>query len=177
LIFDRIGTPAAAVLLALEQSVSKLPGWRVINRTSKRLQCVPTAWRLPPISSSKTFGKEDWLFVEIRLNTDKGACVALFRARPTTDPELRQAIILRLVENPKEFGLKTFFKNTRHIGASWTTLGRTKLLSWSEDELPDEQTVIDTVSMYLQNRLIALDGIPDAVQPIVDQWRREQGAG
>lgn len=174
LIVERVGTSNASSLIAMEETINEDPDWQLIKRTSKRIQCIPKCWALPEINKRKQFPANAWLFVEIRLNQAKCKCVSLLRASPTTDTEIRQKIIGRLVENPKEFGLKTFFKDSTHMGTSWTAFGRTTVFSWAEDDPPDDSVMVKKVMAHLAKRLAVLEQAWDAMRPIIDEWERDR---
>jgi len=167
LIIDRVGTPTAAALMAMENAVSDLDGWRVISRSNTRLTCIPVSWNLPAINRRKTFKPDEWLYVELRMNPTKRKCFSVVRASPTTNPDLRAAIIKRIIKDPDEFGLKTFFKNPDNIGSEWTTIGRQTVFSWTEEEFPDDSHVVDATVTHLEKRRKMLDKIPKTIQSLI----------
>jgi len=177
LIFERIGSPAASILQDIEHLIRNDPRWIITNRTGRLLQFFPTAWEnlLPPIGNRKKFDPTRWLVVEIRF--EETFCSLLVRVWPTIDQALRREVIDRLIRDKNEFGMKTNFKDSTKIGDKWTTLRKTKILSWKDNEEPDENKLAAKITKMLSSVHEQLLNVPDALRPIIERWKREGKSG
>lgn len=164
LIYEHAGSPAAGIIASIESTIAEHPGaWHVVNRTSRRIDFVPEAWRqlLPPIGSRPTFDARDWIILRFELLAKKGFFGAV--VCPTKDLELRKGAIERLTADQKEFGFRLFFKTTSE---RFSKIGRETIGKWSEDDGPDEEEVLSSVSKKLDELATRLDGVPAALGPL-----------
>jgi hypothetical protein len=166
LIYEHAGSPAAGLLGEIEQIVAEHPvGWHLINKTSKQVFFVPTQWLelFPPIGSRSTFDKRCWLVLRFEIRATKGFFGAV--VWPTSDPELRQKVIQQLTADPKEFGFRLFLKET---STRFSALGRESIGTWSEDEGPDEQAILEAVRKKLDELGKRLAAVPDKLRPLFE---------
>jgi len=170
LIYEHVGSPTAGLVIAIEDAIKNDGHWSVINRTNQRVECIPSSWKdfLPPINQRATFDPRQWIFLQVGIN--RKGCHSLMRVCPTTDAELRKRVIVRLIADPQEFGLNTFFKSSDKIG-NWAALGRIQIATWKEDDEPDEEQIAEAVNKHLHKRLEQLQGIPEALKPILAEWK------
>lgn len=173
LIFERVGSPAAGLLAELASLIESHKGeWEVVNKTSKRVEFVPRQWLewFPAVGKRPKFDKRFWVTLRFevrkkRLNFATVVC-------PTDEPAIREQIVNRLVQDPREFGCRLLLKNA---GLRWTRLGTTPVAAWREEDGPDEEKVIAAAKKKLDQLQQQLSGVPDALQPIVATWRNERG--
>jgi hypothetical protein len=125
---------------------------------------------LPPLGKRKVVTKDQWVTIQFRVG--KKQCFTAVRVAPISDSDLRQRIIERLIKDPKEFGLKSLFKKADLIGGKWTTLGRVNVARWNPDEEPDESNILKKTTQVLSNRAAELQGVSEALKPIIDEWYR-----
>jgi len=174
LIFERVGSLAAGVLSEIESLIHDDNRWILVNKTSKAVFFMPKLWQdmLPPIGKRKSFDPSAWLLMRIEVLKKRAFISVLLW--PTKDVDLRRRVIERLIDDPEEFGLRTFFKKKENISDRFTKLGRTSFASWDEEEGPEEEKVLPAVATVLDSWHEQLAGVPDALRPIVEQWEREQ---
>ncbi len=175
LIVERIGTGSTAIT-AIADEVSRLSGWTVAYRGPRYVQVIPAGWEkmLPPVGKKKGVPPEQWLFVTFRVGARQ--CWNVVNVIQTTDPEIRRRVIERLVADPKEFGLKSLFKNLDLIGDKWANLGRVNIERWDPEEGPDVEELLPKVRAVLDRRGKELVGVPDALRPIVVDWEEQSQA-
>ena len=171
LIFDHAGSPAVGLLGAIEATIANHPGdWQVINSTSKqRVIFVPNSWNqlLPEIGTRATFPRWCWVVLRFEIRKKNGFLGAA--VWPTSDVVMRQKVMERLTRDHKEFGFRLLLKTTSE---KWSQLGRESIGSWPEDEEPDEATVLPIVKRKLDELAIRLASIPDALRPIISEWKK-----
>lgn len=176
LIFERVGSTQAGLLSAITQQIEEDPTWHIVYRGPRYVEFIPKDWdsMLPALGKRKVVGKDQWLTLQFRVG--KKQCFNAVRVAPISDSELRQSIIERLIQDPKEFGLKSLFKKADLIGGNWTTLGRVNVARWDPDEEPDETAILAKTVQILNKRAIELQGVSEALKPIVKSWsiRRNQ---
>jgi hypothetical protein len=173
LIFEHGGLGTGRVVRTCEQVVTGDSRFRLIVRTPQRFRFIPTKWEkmLPPVGKEASAGPMNWLNLVLR--TTKHECTVRCVMRPTSDADLRSRVIERLTHDPLEFGLKSFFKNSQHIGSQYATLGKETVLTWKTDEGPDEEKLISALTERLDHWHERLAGVPAALRPIIDAWNRE----
>jgi hypothetical protein len=172
LIYERAGSPAAGVLGEIEQLMETHPGeWYVINKTSKRLDFIPRSWmdRFPPIGSRPRSDPRLWMMLRFAIGSKRCNFVPLIS--PTKDAIVRQAVVQRLTRDHNEFGFRLFMKTA---GSKWTRMGTERVAVWNEDQAPDSEKILIGVRKKLDELENRLAGIPDALQPIFDEWQASQ---
>ncbi|MEX0643251.1 MAG: PD-(D/E)XK nuclease family protein [Pirellulales bacterium] len=169
LIVERIGTGSEAIG-AIAEEISKLSGWSVAYRGPRYVQVIPVGWErlLPPIGKRKVVPPEQWLVITFRLGPRQ--CSNTVNVTPTTDAVLRRKVIERLVADPKEFGLKSLFKNVDLIGDNWAALGRINIERWNPEEGPDIDKLLPKVRAVLDRRAKELAEVPAALGPVIAEW-------
>jgi len=165
LIYEHAGSPAAGVLGKIEQAVAEHSAdWHIVNKTSTQILFIPKQWLelLPEIGARKTFDPRCWVVLKFEIRKKKGFFGAT--VWPTTNPELRQKVVQRLTADRKEFGFRLFLKTASD---RWTQLGRESIGAWSEEEGPNEEEVLAAVGKKLDDLVVRLAGVPDALRPIL----------
>lgn len=166
LIYEHAGSPAAGLLGEIEAIVAEhSAGWHIVNKTSRQVIFVPNDWLdlFPAIGSRATFDPRCWVVLRFEVRRKKGFLGAT--VWPTTKPEIRQKVIQRLTADRKEFGFRLFLKTTSN---RWSQLGRESIGTWSEDEGPDEEPVLQAVRRKLDELVPRLAGVPEALRPIFE---------
>lgn len=176
LILDRIGTGAGRIVVKIDELLREQGRWIVVKRTSQRVRFIPREWEdmLPSVGQESLVNNRWWFNLVFRVVKNR----LIFHAsvRPTSDLELRRRVIDRLTETADEFGFKTFFKNKKHVGNRYTTLGRETVMTWKQDEGPDEEGITNVVQEMLVQLMMRLAGMPDALRPIIAEWEKSQAA-
>jgi len=145
--------------------------WMVVGEGKNRVFFLPKRWEnfLPPIGKQKTYSPHHWLLLTLGINPKSGMCNSAIQIRPTTDEEFRRQVIKRLVKDPEEFGIQTFFKDVQNIGAAWATLGKTKVTNLRDvDVLSDRH--IAALNKHLDARHDQMTSVLEALQPIINNW-------
>jgi hypothetical protein len=170
LILDRVVTPGAGLIGAVGSAMKTDDRWEVVRETGKTLSLFPKDWRasLPAVGKRKTFDPVHWIVLDVYVG--RRQCSTMLRVWPTTDSTLRKDCILRLIRDPKEFRLKSMFKDQSKIGDDWASLGRESVSTWDEDEGPDIESVVPKVVESVGRRFMDLSGVPNALRPIFDRW-------
>jgi hypothetical protein len=171
LIFDRVGSPAAGVISHIESLILEDDRWELLNATGRELVIVPTSWSefLPPIARRKRFAATTWIVIRIEVRR-RAAFVGVL-VWPTTEPELRRAVIERLTKKSEEFGLT---RGREKLTDEWTRLGRRRIATWDEDEGPIAEHLVPLVQKQLDLWHTRLAGVPDALRPIIAEWQQSQ---
>lgn len=172
LIVERVGSAHTGLLAAIAQQIMDDPRWELIYRGPKYVEFIPKAWvsMLPAMGKRTVVKKTQWITLQSRIG--KKQLSNAIKVAPIPDSGLRQAVIERLIQDPKEFGLKSLFKKTDKIGGNWATLGRINVFRLKEDEEPDESTVLAKTARVLDERVAELQGVPDALRPIIEAWKK-----
>jgi len=176
LLFERCGSPEAGLANRLADLIAEHSDqWVLRRRTSRLVQFLPREWEaiLPPLGKPSKFDNRHWLFLEFRINPRKGSCGLIRVVGPTIESKLRQKVIERLVRDPDEFGMRSHFKSMEKVGRNRTSLGRSAVASWGQGEPPDEEQVVATAAKKLDQVMERLEGVPDALRPIIEQWERD----
>jgi hypothetical protein len=175
LIIERIGPNTSEAIRVIAEEVKNLPGWKFVNSGTRLVRIIPLPWQnlLPPIGKLKILPSKEWLLVTFRVTSRQ--CSNYVTVAPTTDRALRREVIKRLVDNPKEFGLKSLFKKVEHIGDNWATLGRINIDRWDPEEGPDVEKLIPKVRDVLERRARELAGVPDALRSVIETWQNQLG--
>ena len=172
LIVERVGSAHTGLLAAIAQQIMDDPRWELIYRGPKYVEFIPKAWvsMLPAMGKRTVVKKTQWITLQSRIG--KKQLSNAIKVAPIPDSGLRQAVIERLIQDPKEFGLKSLFKKTDKIGGNWATLGRINVFRLKEDEEPDESTVLAKTARVLDERVAELQGVPDALRPFIEAWKK-----
>ena len=173
LIQEHAGSSTAGILRELEASLESEPSkWHIFNRTSKRIEFVPATWAswIPPISARPQSNPKAWLRWWVVCG-GKG-CNLFVEIGPTTDKALRRRVIDRLTQTDATFGCRVTGKKTDR----WTRLRRESVAKWPADSEPDAEQVIHDFRKQLDHLAKELAGVPDALQPIFEEWRRKPKA-
>jgi hypothetical protein len=161
LIWDRIGE--GGLVLDIEDMLLKEPErWKVVNRTSRRVDFVPARWFawLPPICALPKADPKSWLTLVVSLGSDK--CRLRLLVRPCVDLEVRRRIVKRLIQDSNEFGCSISGKATD----KWTTVYSTTVDQWDEAEEPDRTQLLQKISKKLEAVEQKTSGIADALRPL-----------
>lgn len=180
LVFERCGSPEASLANRFADLITEHPErWVLRRRTSRLVQFLPKEWdgMLPPLGKSTKLDNRNWLFLEFRISPRRSNCYLSRVVGPTVETLLRQKVIERLARDPDEFGMRSHFKSLDKVGSNRTSLGRTSIAAWAKAAQPDEEDVIDKAAKKLEQVHKRLEGVPDAVRPIIDQWERERQQG
>lgn len=174
LIIERVGPSSAATISAIAEEVSKIPEWKIILSTTHLLRLMPCSWQnmLPPVGRLRVIPQDSWVLVTFRVTSKQ--CSNYITVAPANDQSLRREVIQRLIVDPKEFGLKSLFKNVEHIGDNWATLGRLNIDHWDPDEGPDVERLLPKVREVLKKRAKELAGVPAALSPIIESWEKRR---
>jgi hypothetical protein len=164
LIYEHTGPGVTRMVGIAEEVLRSQPQWTIVRRPAQRVRFIPKEWlgMLPPIGKEATVDNRLWLNLIFR--TTSKALVFFASVRPTTDPELRRQVILRL---SNDCGFKTFFKNKEHIGTSFTNLGRETVIKWNEDEDLEEEVIAQAIRKKLDDLALRLKSVPNALKPIL----------
>jgi hypothetical protein len=175
LIWERVGATGSGLPAKIAALINdQADRWTVLTTTSRDVVLAPKAWRevLPSVGERKMFDPTLWLVCRFGVREDH--CHFAFQAWPTSDPELRRRAIERLVQTPREFGLKLFFKSSAVAGQKWTRMCREDVAKWPEDEEPDSEKVVEQVAQKLEEVWTRFAGVPDALRPILEEWKKAQ---
>lgn len=170
LIFERMGSPGAALLGEIERVVSADAGrWHVINKTTRAVQFLPSSWltQLPAAGTRATFDPRFWLVLRFEVRANRVFYAASIW--PLSNPSLRPILIERLTRDPQEFGFKLFLKKV--TSERYTQLGRETLISFDEDEGPDEAAVLHAVQKKLDQLSKRLERVPEELNPIYQDFK------
>jgi hypothetical protein len=162
LIWDRIGE--GGLILDIEEMIkAHSDRWTVTNRTSRRIEFVPTTWLpwLPPICALPKADPKSWLVLIVQVTESK--CRIRVLVRPCTDVDLRRRIIERLTRASTEFGFKVAGAATD----KWTTIFSTTVDQWSEGEEPDKDNLLQKIAQRLDALEQKLGNIGKVVQLVV----------
>ncbi len=162
LIYERVGPPMAGLVADLAETIGKDERWHLVNRTSKTVVFIPKAWLdvFPPIGARPTFDNRAW--VVLRLDCGNRGCHFGVSVWPTTNRELRHAVIKELISDPDKFGCRVHGKLTDQ----WTRLHKSVVARWNEGDEPDIERVIAKVQKRLDEAEQRLAGVPEALRPI-----------
>jgi hypothetical protein len=166
LIYEHAGSPATSLLGEIERVIDEHPaGWHVVNKTSKLISFVPKAWLalFPPIGSRPSFDRRCWIVLQFVIGPTKAFFGA--SAWPTLDPELRQNVVRRLTDNPKEFGFRLLLKETSD---RFSRFGRESIGTWPEEDGPDEEAILAAVRKKLDDLVSRLATLPEKLRLIFE---------
>jgi hypothetical protein len=163
LIFERAAVGSFDVVAKIADAIRAQNGsWTIVREGKRKVQFLPEGWTriLPPISQSEAAGGRAWVRLEYLLLDDQ----LQFRAfvGPTTDVDVRKRVVIRLLQDPREFGFSTFFKKAGPKD-TWTRLCTEVLASWSEDEEPETQPLLDVAQKHLDSLSHQLGGVAAAL--------------
>ncbi|MCH8345050.1 MAG: PD-(D/E)XK nuclease family protein [Planctomycetes bacterium] len=172
LIVERIKSPIAELVTEMAELIRKDERWRLINYTSKNVIFMPAQWLdlLPPIAARSKFGEHAW--VVLRFDFSNKGCHFGVSVWPTTNRELRRAVIKELISDPDKFGCRVHGKLTDQ----WTRLHKSVVARWNEGDEPDFEKVIAKVQKRLDEAERRLAGVPEALQPIFEQQATPAGS-
>lgn len=165
LIFENVGPATGNLVPKLEELVLEhSTTWLVCNRTSKRLEFTPKEWLnwLPAISSRAMSDKRHWIRFVFYCGRSK--CYLWCLIGPTTNLQMRRAVIERLISNPREFGFKMMLKK---ISDRWTRVYSERIDTWEEDEEIDVDRAVGRAAKLLSSLQPIIPAIRDALLPIV----------
>jgi hypothetical protein len=169
LIYEKAGSPEAGLIADVEDAVRRHPGgWEVVNTTSRHVFFVPKHWLdlLPAIGKRPTFDKRCWLVLRFEIRKNSGFFGA--SVWPTDDIDLRQRVVQRLTQDPKEFRFRLFLKTTSD---KFSQLGRESIGTWSEEEGPDEEKVLESVRKKLDDLVQRVKAVSTALRPVIEAWQ------
>lgn len=148
LIYERAGVGQSAVLRAVADWAGASEEYELLVSTSNEVKFAPKAWVgvLPEIAKRPTHQS---LWVLLLVLMQKQQCRLWVQVVPTSDPDTRQAAIERMVDDPKEFGLKP---SMRPIPPKWTQLDSHTVVRWKEEE-PDPEVVLEKLQALLDKHL------------------------
>lgn len=146
-----------------------------LQALDKKLSFVPKLWLdlLPAVGDrGPRFDPRCWIVLWFEL----GKTRAYFgvSAWPTKEVGLRQKVVERLVSDPKEIGLRSPLK-TRSDQRS--RLGSVSIGRWSEQNGPDEETVVAAARKKLDELATRLASVSDALRPIIMEWEQSRTVG
>ena len=93
-------------------------------------------------------------------------CRTYIYASPTTKPDIRSAIINRLIQSPEEFGLS----RNENFKDDWTKISTRTLAKWSGINDLNEEAIVQKVIIDIKDRLELLKQVPQAIKPILDTF-------
>lgn len=164
IIFERVGSPAAGLLAAVEEEIRKhAAGWEIVRRTGQDVYFMPANWAsiLPAIGSRATFDPRHWLVLRIGIRGGKASFGAV--VWPCKDTDMRRKVIERLTADPKEFKFRIYNSKSGKTSDSWSAISNETIATWDENREPDEQAVLKAVSSKLDEISQRLSSLPDAV--------------
>lgn len=140
--------------------------WEVHLSTDARIRFGPQGWTecFPPIGHDKRFDARLWLQASFAEERRKGL---VFRVTltPCADSQTRERIARRLVENPKEFGLRPAFRNAI-AQQRWAQLCAEVVLNERQLEASDEQVIRTAVEKKLDEVCHRLAAVVSAVREL-----------
>lgn len=156
LIAERAGVGGNQALFRIEEWIKPDPHWHWVNTTTKWVVFMPKLLResLPPIGTRPQFDRREWIVFSFYLDRQERLTFGV-HVWPTTDEALRERIILRLVRDRDEFGLRLANRLARKGSTGkWLTLAKEPFASIDEEEEGS-------------------DGLENAVRTkLTDIWRR-----
>ncbi|MCH8163975.1 MAG: PD-(D/E)XK nuclease family protein [Planctomycetes bacterium] len=172
LIYERVGSPMAGLVADIAETIGKDERWHLVNRTSKTVVFIPKAWLdvFPPIGARPTFDNRAW--VVLRLDCGRKGCYFGVSVWPTTNRELRRAVIKELISDSDKFGCRVHGKLTDQ----WTRLHKSVVARWNEGDEPDFERVIAKVQKRLDEAERRLGGVPEALRPIFAEQATPAGS-
>jgi hypothetical protein len=95
-----------------------------------------------------------------------------------TDDVLRTALVHHIdigACEPFRLPAKTSRGLAKGVGLpKWVKVLDRRILKWPEHETPEGEQLREATASALDKLKGQLSGIPDALRPIIEQWRREQ---
>lgn len=179
LIVERGGVGEASSIVAelsrvLESSEIR---WFIFTKTSRRLDFVPEAWLtwMPDNSALPQQHPKFWLrwFVDVN---EKARFFRLYlEISPCRDGQLRRKVVERLTADPTEFGFRV--QAARGVATDrYTRLFSERLGSWNENEDVEPAALVRAAWDKIAKLHRRLDGVPNALRPIFDEWNQSQTA-
>tara|TARA_Y100001933_G_scaffold242475_1_gene270191 strand:+ start:653 stop:1978 length:1326 start_codon:yes stop_codon:yes gene_type:complete len=171
LIFDHcgLGSPTAHLIRIISKQLHSTFGDEIFitNQSDFMLECIPQNWQnlFPHIGRD---GRVYWCFIKIYLINNQ--CRTYVYVSPTTDISLRAQTIQRLTLDPNEFGLST----NRTPSDEWTKLTTRRIAGWVSLNATNEEQIAAKVVVDLKQRLKLLTKVPQALNPIFDQYNHQK---
>lgn len=95
----------AELLSVVEATVHRSPGWRLVHRTQRRVEVIPSSIEeaLPPIGASRGKAKSAWLVLVFEIQEGDAGLGLFWQALPTQDPGLRNTRLDPLLRSSTGF--------------------------------------------------------------------------
>lgn len=171
LIYERVGSPELVTYREIQEFVkTEMPSWTLVHRGKKETVIALKPWIecFPSIGTWYSL-PQAWIVLNF-WPQEHGLYFRLY-ACPTSDSDLRRKIIGRLIDNPKEFGLRSKIKTFRE---KWATLASGDLAKWTAAEEADLDQIKSAVRTKLDEIAKRLASAPAALQPIFEDWKMSQ---
>jgi hypothetical protein len=137
--------------------------WEIFHSTTHNIRFVPASWLewLPPFCAKPKDDPKSWLVWILDLWEHK--CRIRIFVRECNDSALRQKVIKRLTQDPKEFG----FKTTKLANDTQATLRSENIYQWPQGQEPDKTELLKKISAQLTKLEGQLSGVGNALKPIL----------
>ena len=161
LILERAASFKSEIIARLEGILSADERWTIVHRSPSSLYFMPTAWRglLPPIGR---WFKDERFWIAFEFRMEEHRCQFYVYGCPTTDSRLREAVLIRLTQNPDEFGFKFA---TKIMYPQWTQIYRKRLGQWKRED-PHPDALAENAKRALDQLASKIAGVPEALRPI-----------
>jgi hypothetical protein len=183
LIIDRVGAARDQVLAAARSVVDEDIRWRFVNAQGRLFNFAAPVLSavLPPISRWNVGEPEEWICFTIGYPDEFSDRIRLWAyIAETSDPALRRRTVMQLTQSDGlEFSIPAKTQRGLEKGANlpeWVEILREDLLRWDRGVLPDSTVVEKAVRTALDRLGDRVAGVPDALRPILEEWRKSQPA-
>jgi hypothetical protein len=166
---NRAASPESVVLKETVEVLKKDERWYLFSRRGSTILFVPKAWLdwLPDFGLDRKDEPKSWF--TLRFDAQKNMNKLDFYVevgRIDASDKKRRQIVEALIEKKSEFGFQ--HNGRREIKNTSTTVsGRERIYRWEKDEEPDPDRIRDAVKNKLDEISPKLQGIPDALKPLI----------
>ncbi|HEV2969772.1 MAG TPA: PD-(D/E)XK nuclease family protein, partial [Pirellulales bacterium] len=164
LIFERVGSPASAVIAEAETVLREDGRWTVFYRQSNLIDFVPTTWLewLPPLGLDFKSDPRSWFVFRIELYEGKLDYYVLVGRM--SDTAKRKEVVELLIAEGSKFGFK---HSGQKVKNNYTRVsGRERILRWNEGCEPASDAIRAGVKNTLDGAYPKLNGIPALLRPL-----------
>ncbi len=164
LIVERARTNFRRIVQAITDKLHESQDFQLVSSAPKGVFFVPKILleSLPAIRVAANIDPRAWIMWEFRC--EERGCKLYVYGCPTSDPELRSQVLLRLTQNPKEFGFRLWRKV---IKDQWTQICRRNVVSWDNADDVELEGISEVVARELAEITDQLAGVPEALRPIL----------
>jgi PD-(D/E)XK nuclease superfamily len=170
LIYERVGSPSSGVIAEVEACLRDDSRYYVFYRSGNIVDFVPVAWLawMPPIGLDVKDQPQSWFVLRFEAYPDERKLDFFVEVRRIADLARRRALVQMLLQEGEKFGFMRKQKSEVKVKDSYTRVSsRERVITWPEDQPPDDLSIRAAVVKKLSELLPKLDGLPDAMRKIL----------